>query len=36
MIRITKDLNAEVVEIGDPERTGENPHKITCKRLGTK
>jgi|GEM_PF-3857209 len=27
MIRITKDLNAEVVETGDPERTEENLHK---------
>ena len=27
MIRITKDLNAEVVETGDPERTEENLNK---------
>jgi hypothetical protein len=29
MIRITEDLNAEVVEIGDPERTGEISRKPT-------
>lgn len=27
MTRIIKDLNAEVVEIGDPKRIEENPHK---------
>jgi hypothetical protein len=28
MIRITKNLNVEVVEIEDPERTEGNPHKV--------
>ena len=27
MIRITKDQNGEVMEIGDPKRTEENQHK---------
>ena len=27
MIRITKDLNGEVMETGDPEMTEENQHK---------
>jgi hypothetical protein len=37
MIRITKDLNAEVVEIGDVEKTEETPYKshISTYSIGT-
>ncbi len=35
MIRITKDLNAEMVEIGDPKRTEEIPYKRFFKIVAT-